>query len=248
MTAFEPSMWLDEKPSNKFHDPSSTAHFATEATLATPPTKNDAGQGKDALAKGVTRSRAVFVDRSVLDSMAHLPRDKAAQMLGLCSTTFKKVCRRAGLQGWPYKQRHLPPSWSPVVVTLAASSPGRSPFSASHATTSQPIMMPLRDIHVGSVFSSSDSSMASNNTDFSVLDATAFQRIASFGLTPGMAAVAQQTRWVATPRPSAEKSCHVVDAVMDYLDTLSSGCTSAGMAAVHHLELEAVVGGIDVEG
>ncbi|KAJ1464695.1 hypothetical protein T484DRAFT_3642825, partial [Baffinella frigidus] len=110
MTAFEPSMWLDEKPSNKFHDPSSTAHFATEATLATPPTKNDAGQGKDALAKGVTRSRAVFVDRSVLDSMAHLPRDKAAQMLGLCSTTFKKVCRRAGLQGWPYKQRHLPPS------------------------------------------------------------------------------------------------------------------------------------------
>jgi len=48
--------------------------------------------------------------------------------------------------------------------------------------------------------------------------------------------------------PSAEQSCNVVDAVMDYLDTLSSGCTSAKMAAVHHLELEAVVGGEDVEG
>jgi hypothetical protein len=47
--------------------------------------------------------------------------------------------------------------------------------------------------------------------------------------------------------PSAEQSCNVVDAVMDYLDTLSSGCTSEGMAAVHTAELEAVVDGFDVE-
>jgi hypothetical protein len=62
------------------------------------------------------------------------------------------------------------------------------------------------------------------------------------------AVVAQQLRWVAAPLPSAEQSCNVVDAVMDYLDTLSSGCTSEGMAAVHHDELEAVVDGVDAEG
>jgi hypothetical protein len=277
MTAIESSMWCDEKPPTKFNDPSNTAHFATEATLETPNDKIDARQGKGALAQSASRGRAVFVDRSVLDGMTHLPRDKAAQMLGLCPTTFKKVCRRAGMQGWPYKRRHLlcaaqewggscwcstgcsrrnsmggpsPGQETPsLVAARAASSPERSTFSASHATASQPIMVPLRAIHVGSVFSSSDSSMASSdNTDFSCLDAVAAQTIAENGLTTGMAAVAQQPRWVAVPLPSADQSCHVVDAVMDYLDTLSSGCTSAGIAAVHHAELEAVVDGVDVEG
>ncbi|KAJ1476253.1 hypothetical protein T484DRAFT_1750704, partial [Baffinella frigidus] len=105
MTAFEYSMWCDETPPRKFNDPSSTDHF--EATLTTTSIKIEARQGKDASPKVASRGRAVFVDRSVLDGMTHLPRDKAAQMLGLCPTTFKKVCRRAGMQAWPYKQRHL---------------------------------------------------------------------------------------------------------------------------------------------
>ncbi|KAJ1466897.1 hypothetical protein T484DRAFT_1860355 [Baffinella frigidus] len=174
MTAFESSMSCDENPPNKFNDPSSTAHFATEATLATTPTKIGALPETGALAKVASRSRAVFVDRSVLEGMTHLPRDKAALMLGLCATTFKKVCRRAGLQAWPYKQRHLvcaaqedggscsystgcsrrnsmgepsPSQETPSMVTgRAASSPVRSTFSASYATASQPIMMPLRSI------------------------------------------------------------------------------------------------------
>ena len=61
-------------------------------------------EGTEASGKAASRSRAVVVDRSVLDSMIHLPRNQAAEMLGLCSTTFKKVCRRAGLQTWPYKR------------------------------------------------------------------------------------------------------------------------------------------------
>jgi hypothetical protein len=273
-------MWCDEEPSTKFNDSSSTDHFATEATLTTTPTEINALQATGALAKGASRSQAISVDRSVLDSMAHLPRDQAAQMLGLCTTSFKKVCRRAGLQAWPYKRRHLlcacaaqegggscscsrggsrrnsmgEPSRTQetpsLVVARAASSPVRSTFSASYATASQVIMMPLRAIHVGSVFSSSDSSMASfDNTDLSVLDTAAAQKSSAFGLTSSATAAPQHPSLVAPSLPSAEQSCHVVDAVMDYLDTLSSGCTiSAGMAAVHHLELEAVVGRIDVEG
>jgi hypothetical protein len=56
-----------------------------------------------------------------------------------------------------------------------------------------------------------------------------------------------------TPAPS----CHVVDAVMDYLDTLdststltlASGCAASyDMTARHLCELEAVVEGLDLEG
>jgi hypothetical protein len=115
-------------------------------------------------------------------------------------------------------------------------------------------MMPLRSIHVGFVsspfFSASDSYMATSSdiTDgsFSCLDVDEAQKSSAFGLTTS--ATPQQTRLVAPSWPSAEQSYNVVDAVMDYLDTLSSGCTSEDMAAVHHLELEAVVDGVDVEG
>ncbi|KAJ1477490.1 hypothetical protein T484DRAFT_1821069 [Baffinella frigidus] len=242
-------MWCDEKPEYAFNDPSSTHHFATEATLATNPTKTHALQGTGALTKGSSRCRS-DVDRSVLDSMTHLPRDKAAQQLGLSTTTFKKVCRRAGMQGWPYKRRHLlcaaqEGGGSCSCSTDCSRRNSQDEFAASLAAASHSFMMPLRSIHVESVLSSSSSSMASpDNThgSFSCLDAAAAQTSAAIGLTTSAAAVAQQPRWV----PSAEQSCNVVDAVMDYLDTLSSGCTiSAGMAAVHHLELEAVVEGAD---
>ena len=46
-----------------------------------------------------------------------------------------------------------------------------------------------------------------------------------------------------------DESTHVVDAVMDYLDTLSSGSPAAhDMVALHVKELEAVVKGLDLEG
>ncbi|KAJ1469814.1 hypothetical protein T484DRAFT_1850295 [Baffinella frigidus] len=236
MTAIESFIWCDET-SDTFNDASSTDHFATEVVLANIFTKIDAPQGAVALAKGASRSRAVLVDRSVLDSMTHLPREKAAQMLGLCSTTFKKVCRRAGLQGWPYKRRHLlctkqeggsscscsaccsrrngMGETSPIQDTPF--SPMRSTFSASHATASQPITMPLRAIHEGCVSSP-------------VLSAADFSMATSNNL------------W-----PSAEQSCNVVDAVMDYLDTLSPGGSPTGMEAVHRSELEAIVECVAVE-
>ena len=46
-----------------------------------------------------------------------------------------------------------------------------------------------------------------------------------------------------------DESTHVVDAVLDYLDTLSSGSPAAcDVAALHTWELEAVVDGLDLEG
>jgi len=49
--------------------------------------------------------------------------------------------------------------------------------------------------------------------------------------------------------PTPEQSTHVVDAVLDYLDTPSAVCSAAhDMAAVYLCELEAVVEGLDLEG
>jgi hypothetical protein len=133
---------------------------------------------------------------------------------------------------------------TPPSLVRASSSPMRSTFSASHATASQPITMPLRAIHEGCVsspvLSAADFSMATSN-NLQQPGAAAAQRSAAIGLCPSM------VRWEARPLPSTEQSCNVVDAVMDYLDTLSSGCTSAGMAAVHHSELEAIVECVTVE-
>mmetsp|Transcript_60944 Transcript_60944/g.139416 ORF Transcript_60944/g.139416 Transcript_60944/m.139416 type:complete len:308 (+) Transcript_60944:640-1563(+) len=51
----------------------------------------------------------------------------------------------------------------------------------------------------------------------------------------------------ATPASNGQNT-HVVDAVMDYLDSLSSGCATQAKAARHLSELEAVVEGLDLEG
>ncbi|KAJ1468873.1 hypothetical protein T484DRAFT_1983530 [Baffinella frigidus] len=48
----------------------------------------------------------VCVSRGTLDSLMHLPLPEAAGMVGLCPTTFKKACRRFGIEKWPYR----PPS------------------------------------------------------------------------------------------------------------------------------------------
>ena len=48
--------------------------------------------------------KMTHVPRAVLENMTHLPRDQAAATLGLCMTTFKKVCRRSGMLKWPYRR------------------------------------------------------------------------------------------------------------------------------------------------
>jgi hypothetical protein len=202
-------------------------------------------EGTGASGKAAPRSRAVVVDRSVLDSMLHLPRDKAAKILGLCSTTFKKVCRRAGLQGWPYRRPLLgftpeddvPMSFSKdissqhshiqqphALLARAPSAPVRRPsdFAASSGTLPQTASQPMPYTSIPRSFSTSDNASGS----FKTFDGAAAPRRALITSAAAAALHALET-------PSG----HVVDAVMDYLDTLSSG-GGAG-------ELEAVVAAMD---
>ncbi|KAJ1468098.1 hypothetical protein T484DRAFT_1856484 [Baffinella frigidus] len=286
------SDWLDA-PSTMFNDPCSTDHFSAEAAFATNPayewcatagpddsaddtraisqgyTTADllAAQGTGVSPKGASRGRADAVDRAVLDSMLHLPRAKAAQMLGLCTTTFKKVCRRAGLQGWPYRRPLMganqeeagasmslsrgssdpsPIQLTPALLARAPSSSSSSmrrlsDFPASRGTFPRAASQPMMAPRSASFSSTASSSNFSNASSSSSLDAAAAQRSAPFGLTTSaVTAVARHTRKMETS-PVAEcpeQSCHVVDAVMDYLDTLWSGG-----ATVDRGELEELVDG-----
>ncbi|KAJ1468386.1 hypothetical protein T484DRAFT_1855444 [Baffinella frigidus] len=133
--------------------------------------------------------------------MTHLPRKKAAQMLELCPTTFKKVCRRAG----PVHAIHEGCPSSPV-------------FSAAV-----------------------DFSMATSNNLQQPGAATVQEGDSYAGALLRDSETASKVHRVAMPKPSAEQSYNVVDAVMDYLDTLSPGGSTTGMEAVHPSELEAVV-------
>ncbi|KAJ1471916.1 hypothetical protein T484DRAFT_1976637 [Baffinella frigidus] len=46
----------------------------------------------------------VLVYADDLKRMFHLPIADAAGKIGLCQTTFKKTCRRLGIEHWPYKK------------------------------------------------------------------------------------------------------------------------------------------------
>ena len=199
------------------HSPHSA--FNTQAAYVSPGDTIDdlcSVEGTGASGKAASRSRAVVVDRSVLDSMMHLPRNEAAQMLGLCSTTFKKVCRRAGLQTWPYRR--------PLLGTTLEGG-ASTPFPRGGFPQPSPIQ------HTPALLASSSDNAGGS---FRSLDAP---RSAPAALTTSAVAAALH----ALETPSAERSCHVVDAVMDYLDALSSGS-----GAVTFGELEAVVEAMDL--
>ena len=264
--------------------------------------------------KGASRSRAVLVDRSILDSMTHFPRDKAAHTLGLSATTFKKVCRRAGLKGWPYRRPLLgttlegdvpmtlsrgssTPNWQTgqakellwqatrlhstpsafhetphLHTSRASSSPGCwiSTFSpaAAQQTAPQPTT-PLRHVNLSSPSFSSSLKTGVLSREAETQGAWApwlhsSSSFATYGGSFSYLAPAQAPTLSlggSTQRATPEQSTHVVDAVLDYLDTLSSGCCAAhdincqtgqtslaAMAALHLSELEAVVEGLDLEG
>ncbi|KAJ1496376.1 hypothetical protein T484DRAFT_1923352 [Baffinella frigidus] len=243
------SNWLDED-SSMFNDPSSTddlfekpasAAWATTGRLSRAVScSNEEDTG--ACAKGAPRSRAVFVDRSILDNMTHLPREKAAQMLGLCSTTFKKVCRRAGLKGWPYRRPLLGSGWegdAPTTFSRGSSAP--SSFQETpHRFTSSPGL----GVAVVSSYHASPQPPALPSMMppcYVNLPSPSFSSFSSFSSSSSSMAAA------ATPASNGQNT-HVVDAVMDYLDSLSSGCATQAKAARHLSELEAVVEGLDLEG
>jgi hypothetical protein len=47
----------------------------------------------------------VLVSMSSLESLYNLPLGEAAREIGLCATTFKKACRKLGINKWPFQRR-----------------------------------------------------------------------------------------------------------------------------------------------
>ncbi|KAJ1488087.1 hypothetical protein T484DRAFT_1939990 [Baffinella frigidus] len=265
---------------------SSTLDGSSTVSAGNTPDSFRAALGTGTPAKGAARSRAVFVDRSILDSMMHLPRDKAAESLGLCATTFKKVCRRAGLQGWPYRRpllgaiqesaasmplsrdssftsqevgaamsfswggsrQHSPNQQSSPLMARTPSAPERWISGPAADDTFQRTLSQPTAVRSYMAFSSAFSTTASNGAT-SCLDAlrsssAASQRSAPEGIpfTSLQVSSALSASALAAAE-GAERSCHVVDAVMDYLDNLSSG-----NGAFYYGELEAVIDSFDEEG
>ena len=46
----------------------------------------------------------ISIDYETLEDLFHLPRKEAAKQVGLCPTTFKKACRRFGMDEWPFQK------------------------------------------------------------------------------------------------------------------------------------------------
>ena len=49
--------------------------------------------------------RHISITYDTLEGLFHLPLRKAAREIGLCPTTFKKACRRFGLEQWPFRMK-----------------------------------------------------------------------------------------------------------------------------------------------
>ena len=45
----------------------------------------------------------------------HLPIEKAAEGLNVCPTVVKKICRKHGVERWPYRKFSLPPFFGFII-------------------------------------------------------------------------------------------------------------------------------------
>lgn len=52
----------------------------------------------------VSQSRNLGVSSQVLREHFHLPLHTVAHKFGMCTTAFKKMCRRVGIAKWPHRQ------------------------------------------------------------------------------------------------------------------------------------------------
>ena len=78
----------------------------------------------------------ISVSYEALEVLFHLPLKNAAKEVGLCPTTFKKACRRFGLEEWPFKkgQIRVPPvAPTEGVVSAAIPTKSRKPPNAAAA-------------------------------------------------------------------------------------------------------------------
>jgi len=63
-----------------------------------------AGGGVSGEGEAGQRRQNVAVTGQSLREHFHLPLHTVAQKLGMCTTAFKKLCRRLGISKWPHRQ------------------------------------------------------------------------------------------------------------------------------------------------
>eukprot|EP00961_Rhodomonas_salina_P125765 1694458-Rhodomonas_salina.2 len=69
-------------------------------------------KGVDPELSEVSGRKPVMLDADGVKQLFHLPLRDAADRVGICVTSLKRVCRRLGIQRWPYTK---PPQSSPGV-------------------------------------------------------------------------------------------------------------------------------------
>ena len=220
-----------EKPCGVRHADTSALHERVHAHPA------DDGSYEDAESSPVpANSRAnTHVPRAVLESMTHLPRDQAAATLGLCNTTFKKVCRRSGMLKWPYRRRSVGGSDTTDNNTNKhndSPSPAPSKTSTSSASVfSLPAFAPTAS---GAFFAYPVPQLMSQG-EYTGGDCSSLAAISP---------LAQSSCWGAT------KDTNFLPAILDYLDAfdapsppqIPSGSTSRGLAGPGEASASGVMG------
>ena len=148
-------------------------------------------------------TRHIRVNHKALASLFHLKLKEAAREIGLCPTTFKKACRRFGIEKWPSRRGQRD----------AATARRNAQTNDIDAAA----IIAWRDTPA---FSSSFSSNASSNSTVKAVPVFSSASCIATGVP------IQPTTWPhfaeqgAATRPEAgspgERSC--VEAVMDYLE------------------------------
>ena len=85
-----------------------------------------AGEGGERV-EAVGGRRLAPVTGQTLRDHFHLPLHTVAQRFGMCTTAFKKMCRRLGIAKWPHRQV-LPP---PIALRLTRPPPAPRPASTA---------------------------------------------------------------------------------------------------------------------
>mmetsp|Transcript_56808 Transcript_56808/g.116323 ORF Transcript_56808/g.116323 Transcript_56808/m.116323 type:complete len:356 (-) Transcript_56808:270-1337(-) len=77
----------------------------------------------------------VVLTKEMLFPLFAIPLRDAAEMMGLCPTALKSVCRRLGIDRWPFQNRRGGPARSPKAVTEGAKqSTNSTAFHPTNAT------------------------------------------------------------------------------------------------------------------